>query len=143
MISCLACFSLYWQLQQHQPFLWQHLSLSKLRMILHQPPTEEVPLPPLTFQSTPHCGQWHTWLGGELVSEVMFILLISVLFVHLLSKAHFCMLMACCILHFEKAENFVKYTVIYFIQLHVSTLLQIIFAPIFFLWFFLSCKPKS
>ena len=66
------------------------------------------------------------------MSEVMFILLISVLFVHLLSKAHFCMLMACCILHFEKAENFVKYTVIYFIQLHVSTLLQIIFAPNFF-----------
>ena len=69
--------------------------------------------------------------------EVMFILLISVLFVHLLSKAHFCMLMACCILHFEKVENFVKYTVIYFIQLHVSTLLQPTFCNHFFflVWF--------
>ena len=50
----------------------------------------------------------------------------------LLSKAHFCMLMACCILHFEKAEFFLKYTVIYFIQLHVSTLLQPIFLSPFF-----------
>ena len=64
--------------------------MSRLRTILNQPPIKEVPLPPLTFQSTPHCGQWHTRLGGggggggggaELVLEVMFILLISVLFV--------------------------------------------------------------
>ena len=40
----------------------------------------QVPLLSLTLQSTPHYGQWHTWLGGggggggELVLEVMFIL---------------------------------------------------------------------
>ena len=40
----------------------------------HRLLTEEVALPPLPFQSTLHCGQWHTWLGGELVKEVIFIL---------------------------------------------------------------------
>ena len=41
---------------------------------------KEVALPSLTFQSTPHCGQWPSWLGGELVREVIFLLLVSFLY---------------------------------------------------------------
>ena len=116
-------------------------------MILHQPLTEEVPLLPLTFQSTPHCGQWHTWLGGELVLEVMFILLISVLFIQPAQQSSFLYVNGLLFIHFEKAEFFLKYTVlyiyIYIIQLHFSTLLQIFFFPPIFLWFCLSFKLKS
>ena len=50
----------------------------------------------------------------------------------MLSKAHICMLMACCLLLFAKTENFVKYTFIYIIQLLVSTLLHLILPLNFF-----------
>ena len=64
--------------------------------------------------------------------EVIFILIDFIFLYHLLSKAHFFCLVAYFLFLFEKAENFVKYTVIYIIQLHFSTLLQINFCPHFF-----------
>ena len=67
-------------------------------MTPHQLHTEEVTLPSLTFQSTPHSGQCDLWLGGgggggggELEKEVIFIILV------------FCFsLLNCLFVHFEK-----------------------------------------
>ena len=68
--------------------------------------------------------------------EVMFILLISVLFVPPAQQSPFLYVNGLLFTSFEKDENFVKYTVIYIyiIQLQFSTLLQIIFflPPFFF-----------
>ena len=68
-------------------------------------------------------------LPGELVLEVMFILL--TLEAHSVCttctvKPIFVYLEARCLLLFAKAENFVKYTFIYIIQLYFSTLLHLI-----------------
>ena len=82
----------------------------------------EVALPSLTFQSTPHCEQWHSWLGGELVREVIFLLLVSFFMIFILTisclycmfkQSPFCMISGLLLFISEKAENFVKYTGIY------------------------------
>ena len=96
-------------------------------MILHQPSTEEGTTSSINFQSTPIADNDILGGGGgggggrggggggrfSVGSDVHTTDFSSFLY-HLLSKAHFCMLMDCCILHFEKAENFVIYNVILF-----------------------------
>ena len=66
--------------------------------------------------------------------EVMFILLISFLFVPPTQQSPFLYVNGLLYTSFLKAEIFVKCTIIYIIQLHFATLLQInfFFSPNFF-----------
>ena len=61
--------------------------------------------------------------------EVMFKLLVLVLLVlHAQQSPFFVYIEACCLLLFAKVENFVKFTLIYIIQIYFSTLLHLILA---------------
>ena len=120
MIRWVTCFSLCWQLQQHQPLHQQQLSLPRLRMILLlPPPIEEVLLPPLTFSSlavTVSVGSdIHTFdcsfTCTTCPAKAFFFLFMKRLAVYFI---------------FFKSRKFCKFTLIYIIQIYFSTLLHLI-----------------
>ena len=82
-------------------------------MTLHQPSTEEVPLPPLTSGFIVR----RVSVGSD-VHPIDF----SFICTHAQQNPFFVYLKAFCLLVFAKAENFVKYIVIYILQLYFSTL---------------------
>ena len=102
------------RLERHRDSV-SSLTVDRWRILLCSVPlpAEDQPVIDICTKEQPplieHCGQWHTWLGGELVKEVMifYILYISISFTLFesttyVSKAHFVCLVACFLLLFEK-----------------------------------------